>query len=103
PVPAAEVEDVLARLRGEELQHRRPELGDEARVARVALGIPGLAGAHGAPGPRRSRSRSSTRRILPLTVLGRPATNSMARGYLYGAVTRFTCSCRARTSSSPGA
>src|SRR5262249_23564872 len=100
---AAEIEDALARPGGQELDHGRPQLGDEARVARIAVGIPGLARAHGVPPRRRSCSRSSTRRILPLTVLGRPATNSMARGYLYGAVTRFTCSCSARVSSSPGA
>ena len=33
---------------------------------------------------RRSRSRSSTRRILPLTVFGSASTNSISRGYLYG-------------------
>ena len=31
---------------------------------------------------RRSRSRSSTRRILPLTVFGSASTNSISRGYL---------------------
>jgi predicted dinucleotide-binding enzyme len=34
------------------------------------------------PLARRSRSRSSTRRILPLTVFGSASTNSIARGYL---------------------
>jgi hypothetical protein len=33
---------------------------------------------------RRSRSRSSTRRILPLIVFGSSVTNSISRGYLYG-------------------
>jgi hypothetical protein len=33
--------------------------------------------------------RSSTRRILPLRVFGGSSTNSISRGYLYGAVTRF--------------
>ena len=37
-----------------------------------------------------SRSRSSARRILPEWVLGSSATNSIARGYLYGAVVFFT-------------
>ncbi len=87
-VAAAEIQDALAWLRGKQLHHRRPELGHEARVARVAVGVPGLARGHGVRCPlepgavRRSCSRSSTRRILPLTVFGRPATNSIARGYL---------------------
>ena len=34
--------------------------------------------------------RSAARRILPLTVLGRASTNSMIRGYLYGAVCVLT-------------
>ena len=89
-IAAAEIQDALARLRGKELQHRRAELRNEARVARVPVGVPGLPRGHGVLCPRRSCSRSSTRRILPLTVFGRPATNSIARGYLYGAVTRFT-------------
>src|SRR5688572_3907189 len=49
---------------------------------------------------RRSRSRSSTRRILPDTVFGRLSTNSTARGYLYGAVTRFTWSWSSFASAS---
>ncbi len=47
----------------------------------------------------RSISRNSTRRILPEMVLGRLSTNSISRGYLYGAVTRFTCSCSSLASS----
>jgi len=39
-----------------------------------------------------SRARSSFRRILPEIVFGSSATNSMRRGYLYGAVTDFTWS-----------
>src|SRR5439155_3476223 len=42
PVAAAEVEDALPRHRREQLHDRRAQLGDEARGARVALGIPGL-------------------------------------------------------------
>ena len=49
-----------------------------------------------------SRSRSSRRRSLPLAVLGSSATNSIRRGYLYGAVTRLTCSCSSRASASDG-
>lgn len=37
-----------------------------------------------------ARRRRSTRRIFPLTVLGRSPTNSISRGYLYGAVTCLT-------------
>src|SRR5213078_1690754 len=46
--------------------------------------LPGHSRPAPAPGPafRRSCSRSSTRRIFPLTVFGRLATNSIARGYL---------------------
>src|SRR5260221_12230230 len=54
-----------------------------------------------------SRSRSSRRRIFPLIVFGRSVTNSISRGYLYGAVTFFTCSCSSAASASlalcPGA
>lgn len=39
-----------------------------------------------------SRSRNSTRRIFPEVVFGRSSTNSILRGYLYGAVSCFTCS-----------
>ena len=46
-VAAAEIEDALAALRREQLDDRRAEVGDEARVARVALGIPGLRRIHG--------------------------------------------------------
>ena len=49
-----------------------------------------------------SFSRISTRRILPLIVLGRTVTNSMIRGYLYGAVTFLTCSCSSSFRASPG-
>ena len=38
-----------------------------------------------------SRGRS-TRRIFPLTVLGSSVTKEISRGYLYGAVVRFTWS-----------
>ena len=48
----------------------------------------------------RARSRSSTRRILPLIVLGNSLTNTIWRGCLYGAVTVLTCSCSSRASSS---
>ena len=46
------------------------------------------------PFAARSRSiwRNSARLIFPLLVLGRSSTNSTLRGYLYGAVTRLTCS-----------
>src|SRR5581483_4556767 len=73
-----------ARLRQMEGRHR------PTRSAQVCAGF------------RRSRSRSSTRRILPDTVFGSSETNSISRGYLYGAVTRFTCSWMSRASSSDG-
>src|SRR5581483_6105382 len=47
-----------------------------------------------------SRLRSSTRRIFPLRVFGSASTNSISRGYLYGAVTRLQCSCSSPTSVS---
>ena len=54
----------------------------------------------------RAGSRSSARRIFPLAVFGSSSTNSMARGYLYGAVIALTCSCssvaRASSASCPG-
>src|SRR5262249_23114307 len=37
-------------------------------------------------------ARSSPRLIFPLGVFGSSSANSTMRGYLYGAVTRFTCS-----------
>src|SRR5262249_40983966 len=42
PVAATEVENALAALWREQLDDRCPELGNEARVARVAFGIPAL-------------------------------------------------------------
>ena len=42
-VAAAEVEDALAGLRGEQVHDGRAEVGDEARRARVALRVPALA------------------------------------------------------------
>src|SRR5436189_2482655 len=57
---------------------------DERQGERQAEPPPGHSRPAPAPGPalRRSCSRSSTRRIFSLTVLGRPATHSIARGYL---------------------
>ena len=49
-----------------------------------------------------SSFRSLARWILPETVLGNSSTNSRMRGYLYGAVTRFTCRCNSLRSSSEG-
>ena len=42
--------------------------------------------------PARSIVRSSARLILPDGVLGKLGTNSILRGYLYGAIVRLTCS-----------
>jgi len=42
--------------------------------------------------PYLSLSLISTLRIFPLIVLGSSSTNSIILGYLYGAVTVFTCS-----------
>ncbi len=50
-----------------------------------------------------SRDRSSTRRIFPEVVFGRSLTKAMSRGYLYGAVTFFTCACSSFLSASVGA
>jgi hypothetical protein len=36
---------------------------------------------------------------LPVSVRGSASTNSIARGYLYGAIALFTCSCSALTIS----
>src|SRR5271165_1233651 len=47
-----------------------------------------------------SRSRKSTRRILPEIVLGSSVTNSISRGYLYGAVKFLQCSCSSTASAS---
>src|SRR6516165_6906118 len=44
--------------------------------------------------------RSAKRFSLPVSVLGNCATNSIARGYLYGAISRLTCSCSVVTSAS---
>ena len=43
-VAASEVEDSLAGARREQLDHRRAEVGDEAGVARVCVGVPALIG-----------------------------------------------------------
>jgi hypothetical protein len=45
-VAASEVEDSLAWLRREQFDHRRAEIGDEARVARVTVRVPGLFRVH---------------------------------------------------------
>ena len=39
----------------------------------------------------RSRSRSSTRRIFPVSVFGRSSTNSISRGYAYADWRSRTC------------
>src|SRR5438874_1389029 len=49
------------------------------------------------------RCRRSIRRILPLIVLGSSVTNSISRGYLYGAVRRRQCSWSSSLSGSLGA
>jgi hypothetical protein len=41
-IAAAEIEDAFACARSEQLDDRRAELGDEAGVASVTVGIPGL-------------------------------------------------------------
>src|SRR5690348_6351586 len=46
------------------------------------------------------RLRSSTRRILPLMVFGSSSTNSISRGYLYGAVTCLQWFCNSQRKSS---
>jgi hypothetical protein len=46
-VAAAQVQDVLARPRREQVDHRRAQLGNEARVGRVPFGVPALAGRRG--------------------------------------------------------
>src|ERR1700691_3404398 len=43
-VAASEVEDALAGARREQLDYRRTEVGDEAGVARVCVGVPALGG-----------------------------------------------------------
>src|ERR671916_2913479 len=49
-----------------------------------------------------SRCLSSTRRILPLVVLGSSPMNSIRRGYLYGAVWALQKSCISLANSSEG-
>ena len=51
---------------------------------------------------RRPELCSSARLILPLAVFGSSAAKSTIRGYLYGAVSRLTCSCSSRASSGEG-
>jgi len=43
-VAASEVEDSLAGVRREQFDHRRTEVGHEAGVARVCVGVPALNG-----------------------------------------------------------
>ncbi len=77
---------------------------DEQGVAHgFSHGVGGLSLSAAACAAANSRSRSSRRRSLPLAVFGSSATNSIRRGYLYGAVTRFTCSCSSRASASDAA
>ena len=59
-VAAAEVEDSLARTWRKHFHHGRPEIGNEARVTRVASGVPGLPRRH-ASGPRRRTHRTCLR------------------------------------------
>src|SRR5271165_4106901 len=49
---------------------------------------------------RRSRWVRSAGRILPEIVLGSSVTNSISRGYLYGAVKFLQCSCSSTASAS---
>mgnify|MGYP004468141529 CR=1 FL=1 len=51
---------------------------------------------------RLSLLRISARLIFPLNVFGISSTNSMIRGYLYGAVVRLTWSCSSFFSASDG-
>src|SRR5688572_9575218 len=65
-----------------------------------ALGGDAVREALGAGPPRRLQDRHSgalslKRCSLPVSVRGSVSTNSIARGYLYGAITFFTCSCNA--------
>ena len=46
--------------------------------------------------------RSSDRMIFPLALFGSSSTNATSRGYLYGAVTVFTCSCSSPIRSAVG-
>ena len=64
---------------------RRTGIGPERRFVRAQTKP--LAAV--APLRLSSAARNSTRRILPDRVFGRSATNSISRGYLYGAVTRL--------------
>ena len=47
-------------------------------------------------------ARSLKRWILPVAVFGSSGTNSIQRGYLYGASRLFTCCCSAAASSGVG-
>src|SRR6185437_2352034 len=49
--------------------------------------------------PAWANCRRANRFSLPVSVLGSCATNSIARGYLYGATSRLTWSCNAVTSA----
>ncbi len=54
----------------------------------------------GSPGPADSRcSRKRNLCNFPVSVLGSFSTNSIRRGYLYGAISAFTKSCSSRASS----
>src|SRR5215475_2827299 len=46
-------------------------------------------------GPAFASCRRANRFSLPVSVFGSWVTNSSARGYLYGAISRLTCSCKA--------
>src|SRR5262245_6990278 len=95
------------RLEVEALGHLEDALGrgtdgDRVHRPRVRRGQEAVDECHGAPLALQGQRfcRSSTRRIFPLTVLGSSVTKEISRGYLYGAVVRFTCSWSSVASAS---
>ncbi len=84
------------RVRGPPLrgarQARADRLADKRNVRDPAGIRDGICRAGGGAheSPSASRPRSSTRRILPLTVFGSSSTKWISRGYLYGAVCSLT-------------
>ena len=105
--------DVVVRRQGDRCPRRYSHCGDDSPGSKNRRDRPARAArepridhpvfGRRCLGPTRSarRSRSLKRRTLPCGPLGSSETNSIQRGYLYGASSRFTYAMRSCSRSAP--